>query len=198
MADPEVKIELTESNQAELDRVEASIQPAPARAKSKVDANIKEFKTGDVLFKQGTKGGDLFFIKKGSVELNVRDAESGNERVIATVNERSVLGTMSFLEGEPRSATATCKTDVTCVLVTQTHRENLLKQVPAWFKVLLKDLSGNLRSLNEQHVRVVAENEILQKRVKIMKAKLGEGKDSTEGDKESKITSDAPARPTLE
>lgn len=185
MANPEAKMEPTKADGAEPDRDDDAVEPASISGKSKVEPNHKEFKMGEVLFKQGAKGGDLFFIKKGLVELKVRDGESGNERTVATVKERSVLGTMSFLEGEPRSATAVCKTDVTCVVVTQTHREKLLKQVPPWFKVLLKDLSGNLRLLNEQHVRTVAENEILHKRVKIMKARLGEDKEAAETDPES-------------
>ena len=74
------------------------------------------FGIGQVLFKQGEKGGDLYFIKTGQIELTVR-SEAGETAVVAVLGERSVIGTMSFLEGEPRSATAKCLSEVKAVVI---------------------------------------------------------------------------------
>ena len=38
--------------------------------------------------------------------------------------------------------------------------------MPTWFAVLLKDLSSNLRRLNEQFTHLKAQNELLEKRLK--------------------------------
>lgn len=119
---------------------------------------------GQTLFRQGEKGGELFFIKSGKVELTVRD-ENGNSAVVATVGDKSVLGTMSFLEGDTRSATATALTEVKCVVVNQAQREKLLKTVPPWFAVLVKDLSSSLRRINGDYAQLKAENELLKKRL---------------------------------
>ncbi len=129
------------------------------------------FGIGQVLFKQGEKGGDLYFIKSGQVELTVR-SEAGETAVVAVLGERSVIGTMSFLEGEPRSATAKCLTEVKAVVVKQGVRERLLATIPKWFFVVVKDLSGNLRKLDEKYANLLAENETLKKRVDFMKKKL--------------------------
>jgi CRP/FNR family cyclic AMP-dependent transcriptional regulator len=129
------------------------------------------FGTGQLLFKQGDKGGDLYFVKSGQVELTVR-SETGETAVVAVLGERSVIGTMSFLEGEARSATAKCITEVKAVVVKQAVRERLLATIPKWFFVVVKDLSGNLRKLDEKYAGLLAENETLKKRVEFMKRKL--------------------------
>jgi CRP/FNR family cyclic AMP-dependent transcriptional regulator len=129
------------------------------------------FGTGQLLFKQGDKGGDLYFVKSGQVELTVR-SETGETAVVAVLGERSVIGTMSFLEGEARSATAKCLTEVKAVVVKQAVRERLLATIPKWFFVVVKDLSGNLRKLDEKYANLLAENETLKKRVEFMKRKL--------------------------
>ena len=143
-------------------------------AEQKPETKHTEFEKGSLLFKQGSRGGELFFIKEGEVELIVRDTESMTERVVAQVGENSVLGTMTFLEGEARSATARCLTAVKAIVVGQIQREKLLTQVPLWFKVLLKDLSSNLRNLNEEYVRNASKNEVLEKRIALMKSRFKE------------------------
>ena len=129
------------------------------------------FGVGQILFKQGEKGGDLYFVKAGQVELTVR-SEAGESAVVAVLGERSVIGTMSFLEGEARSATAKCITEVKAVVVKQGVRERLLASIPKWFFVVVKDLSGHLRKLDEKYADLLAENETLKKRVEFMKKKL--------------------------
>jgi CRP-like cAMP-binding protein len=126
------------------------------------------FGQGQFLFRQGEKGGELFFIKAGKVEVSVR-TEGGEAAVVATVGEKSVLGTMSFLENDPRSATAKAITEVKAVVINQAQREKLLKTVPAWFAVLVKDLSSSLRRLNVEFATVKAENETLKKRLEAYK-----------------------------
>ena len=69
---------------------------------------------GQVLFRQNEKGGDLYFIKTGTVELSVRDEETGTEAIVATIGDRSVIGTMSF-RGAPRSAATIAKGEVKLV-----------------------------------------------------------------------------------
>jgi CRP-like cAMP-binding protein len=129
------------------------------------------FGAGQILFKQGEKGGDLYFVKSGQVELTVR-SEAGETAVVAVLGERNVIGTMSFLEGDARSATAKCITEVKAVVVKQGMREKLLASIPKWFFVVVKDLSGNLRKLDEKYANLLTENETLKKRIEFMKKKL--------------------------
>ncbi len=122
---------------------------------------------GQTLFRQGEKGGELYFIKSGKVELSVRD-DAGATAVIAVLSDKSVLGTMSFLENDPRSATAKALTEVKMVVVNQAQREKLLKTVPPWFAVLVKDLSSSLRRTNVEFAHLKDENEKMKKRLALL------------------------------
>lgn len=122
---------------------------------------------GRTLFKQGDKGGDLYFIMTGKVELSIKDEATGSETVIATVGNKSVIGTMSFLEGDPRSATATTKSEVKYIMIAQGQRDKLLEQVPSWLQVLVKDLSASLRRNNENFIKLKTENDLLKKKFEV-------------------------------
>ena len=51
------------------------------------------------------------------------------------------------------------------------QRERLLKTIPNWFFLIVKDLSLNLRRLDEKYAALVADNETLKKRVEFLKKK---------------------------
>lgn len=129
-----------------------------------MDPKEMTYGIGQVLFRQDEKGGKLYFIKSGEVELLVKNSENKSEAVVAKVGPQSVLGTMTFLENEPRSATAKVTKEVKCIEVNEIMREKLLASVPNWFKVLLKDLSGNLRNLNNEYAVVVNKLDSLNKK----------------------------------
>lgn len=122
---------------------------------------------GRTLFKQGDKGGDLYFITKGIVELSVRDAESGQDVILATLKDKNVIGTMSFVAGDPRSATAIAKTELEYVVITQGQRDKLLTDVPVWVKVVMKDLAATIRSSNEAYAMLKTEHEKLEKKYEL-------------------------------
>ncbi|MBL6991242.1 MAG: Crp/Fnr family transcriptional regulator [Bacteriovoracaceae bacterium] len=140
---------------------------------------VSTFGEGQFLFKQGDQGGELYVIKSGEVELTVIDIHSGEQVIVAVVTAPTVLGTMTFLEGDKRSATARAKSTVTCTVVNQEQRQELLKQTPPWLKSLLKDMSSNLRALNSKYSKLTKEyealkqeHETLQKRVEYQRKYL--------------------------
>ncbi|MFK7823306.1 MAG: cyclic nucleotide-binding domain-containing protein [Oligoflexales bacterium] len=120
---------------------------------------------GQTLFRQGEKGGDLYFIKAGEVELSVRDEETGKEAIVAICGPKSVIGTMSFLEDEPRSASAKVKSEIKCTKISQLQRDRMMKTIPNWFRILVKDLSGNIRRTNKIFIKLNAEIDLLKKKV---------------------------------
>jgi CRP-like cAMP-binding protein len=156
-----------------------------------MEQKVKKFQPGEIICKQGQRGGELFFIKSGKIELIVRHPETGVDAVVGTVGERSVIGTMSFLEGDVRSATAKCLTEVECVVVDAQQREKLLEQIPAWFKVLIKELTGNIRRFNDDYSRLKTNYEILEKRFNILKKKEGGIEEAEKGEKTDKTNKSA-------
>ena len=122
---------------------------------------------GRSLFKQGEKGGDLYFIKSGEVELQVKSEDSGKEAIVATLGSQSIIGTMSFLEGDKRSATAVTKTEVKFIRIKQQQKEALLSQVPKWLRLLVKDLTISIRKINENYVKTLDELNVLKKKLDV-------------------------------
>ena len=150
------------------------------------DPNLKTFGAGQVLFKEGEKGGNLFFIKSGQVELSVQDKATGETVVVSVVGDQSVLGTVTFLESEPRSATAKCLSEVKCVVVTEVQRQKLLDSIPKWFRILVKDLAKNLRRANEKYSEIQKKHELLEKRYQVLKRKLEAAEAEAEAEEEAK------------
>ncbi len=130
------------------------------------------FGAGRTLFKQGDRDRDLFFVVRGEIDLIVRDEASGTEVLIETIKDKSVLGTMSFLEGEARSATAITKTEVTLVKINQSVRDKIFKSVPNWFGVLVKDLANSIRRLDMKYLKLVAELDNCKKQLAIKEKQL--------------------------
>lgn len=110
----------------------------------------RSYEEGARLFVEGEEGGPLFFILSGEVELSVKSKITNTRSVVAVKGKKSVLGILSFLEGCQRNATGTAKTKVDCIVIDQGQRRKLLKAIPQWFSILVKDLSKTLRRLSSE------------------------------------------------
>jgi CRP-like cAMP-binding protein len=140
---------------------------------------------GRTLFKQGDKGGDLYFVTKGIVELSVREEETGQDVVIATLKDKNVIGTMSFVAGDPRSTTAIVKSEIEYVIITQGQRDKLLADVPIWLKVVIKDLAATIRSSNESFASLKTEFDKLRKKLELKEKQKKELEEKLEKNNET-------------
>ena len=65
------------------------------------DAMFKcEYKTGDIIIKQGDDGDNFYVIHKGKVDILV------NEVKVVTISEGDSFGELALIYGTPRAATA--------------------------------------------------------------------------------------------
>jgi putative ABC transport system ATP-binding protein len=69
-----------------------------------------KLKAGDVLFEQGSRGGRIYVVEDGEIEL-VRVRETGAEERLATSRRGDYFGELGPLLGFPRAATARARTD---------------------------------------------------------------------------------------
>ena len=76
-----------------------------------VQSSLREFKAGEIIFKQGEFGRELFVVKSGKVELRV------GSHVLDTLSSQNIFGELALIDAAPRSATAVALTDVTLVAV---------------------------------------------------------------------------------
>jgi CRP/FNR family transcriptional regulator, cyclic AMP receptor protein len=110
----------------------------------------KSAKKGSTLFKEGETGDVLLVVLEGKVAVTKREA------VLATLEAGSVLGEMSLLGGDTRSATAAAATDVKYLAIGKAPFQKLLaKDNLAALKVvhnLALVMSKRLAMINEKLV----------------------------------------------
>ena len=105
-------------------------------------APVRNFKAGDVIFREGDPAEELFVVKTGSVEIRV-----GN-RLLDTLPERSIFGEMALIDRGPRSATAVAATDTTLVPVGEKQFLFLVTRTPYFALNVMRVLTQRLRSSN--------------------------------------------------
>ncbi len=73
----------------------------------------RTFKAGETIFALGDAGDELFLIRRGEVRILLQ-VEAGHSHHISTFGRGAFFGEMSFLDGNPRSASAIayCDTDL--------------------------------------------------------------------------------------
>lgn len=67
------------------------------------EMKIQEFREGDLIFREGDHGDELFVVIQGSVSIFIIDKE-GKEVILSTITPGSFFGEMSIIEQAPRSA----------------------------------------------------------------------------------------------
>ena len=105
-------------------------------------APVRDYKAGDVIFKEGDPAEELFVVKSGTVEIRL-----GN-RLLDTLPERSIFGEMALIDHGPRSATAIAATDVTLVPVGEKQFLFLVSRTPYFALNVMRVLVQRLRTSN--------------------------------------------------
>ncbi len=110
--------------------------------------------TGDVLFRAGDPGDSLYLVRKGKVELWVKD-HVGEKIVLAVAESGDFFGELSLLDNGPRAATAQALEDAELLIL---DREDLLL-------FLRKKPDAALDILTVMGQRIRNSDELVRKRV---------------------------------
>jgi CRP/FNR family transcriptional regulator, cyclic AMP receptor protein len=105
-------------------------------------APVREFKAGDIIFKEGDSGAEFYVIKSGKVDIQL-----GN-RLLGTLGDHDIFGEMALIDTAPRSATAVAKTDVTLVPVGEKQFLFMVSRTPYFALNVMRTLARRLRSIN--------------------------------------------------
>ena len=112
--------------------------------------NSKEFKSGQVIFKQGDSELCMYDIQSGRVGIYSAYG-TPDEKQIAVLSIGEIVGETGLLDRVPRTATAVALDDDTVLL--EIREENLkdyfLKE-PEKLLLLMRNLSGRLREINSK------------------------------------------------
>jgi CRP/FNR family transcriptional regulator, cyclic AMP receptor protein len=106
-------------------------------------APVREFRTGDVIFREGDVAPELFIVQSGDVEIRL-----GN-RVLETLGQYGIFGEMALIDGAPRSATAVAATDVKLVAVGEKQFLFLISNTPHFALNVMRIMARRLRATNK-------------------------------------------------
>jgi CRP-like cAMP-binding protein len=100
----------------------------------------------EVLLNEGEKSASMFWVQQG--QLVVTKKRLNEEVVLGHVFSGELVGEISFLDEQPRSATVKAVTDCELIEIPHDTFLNTFKNQPKWLEVLVKTLAERLRKAN--------------------------------------------------
>jgi len=114
-------------------------------------ARPRQFKSGEVIFEEGSVGDSIFVIAKGEIEI-LQKSNGGGEQTIAVLGSPSFFGEMSLIDKERRSATARPRSSCDLLQLSVENLAAFRRQYREGFIFLLiniaRMLSARLREAN--------------------------------------------------
>lgn len=108
-----------------------------ARARLAGSARPRLYGAGEVIVRQGDAGRSSFLVGRGEVRVSV----APDDREVARLGSGDVFGEMSWLTGEPRSATVTAACDTVVFELDDTTLHQLASGSPSVLETLAKAVS---------------------------------------------------------
>lgn len=103
---------------------------------------------GSFLTRQGQDGGLMFLLVEGEAEVLARDDSADGHRVIGRLRAGDVVGELSLIDGQARSATVRAVTDVHVLEMVQDDFHKLITMSPKFVRNLLRALSLRVREMD--------------------------------------------------
>src|SRR5271168_5257764 len=107
----------------------------------------RESRAGEVLFREGETGEEMFVIQSGVVRISKH--VGGEERPLATLGRGEFVGEMAILNEKPRTATATVVEDATLLVIGAKTLEFMISNNSEIALRLIKRLARRLDSADE-------------------------------------------------
>ena len=108
----------------------------------------KEFKRGEVLFREGEPGKEMYVVQAGKVNITKTVRET--EKILATLGAGEFFGEMSILNHKPRSAGAVVAEDAKLLVIDPKTFEAMIRGNVEIAVRLIKKLSDRLQEADEQ------------------------------------------------
>lgn len=105
----------------------------------KRERNTKNFRAGETIFALGDPSDCMYVLEAGNVEITL------DGRLLELVEPDGVFGEMGLVNGKPRSATATAKTDCTIVVLNQGDFYFLVQHAPFFAIQVMQVLAERVR-----------------------------------------------------
>ncbi len=115
----------------------------------------REFKQGQIIFKDGDPGPSMYILIEGKVEIykNIGD----HKTVLAVLEKGMMMGEMGVIDSRPRSASAVALTDVTVMQISREMFKQRLESVPKWMQSFFSIMGERLRVANRHQNLLMSE-----------------------------------------
>lgn len=106
----------------------------------------KQLKENEVLLREGEKSDSMYWVQKG--QLIVSKRRQNEEVILGHIFEGELVGEISFLDQEARSATVKALNDCDLIEIPRETIEGIFKSQPKWLEILVMTLAERLRKAN--------------------------------------------------
>ncbi|MGD0282615.1 MAG: cyclic nucleotide-binding domain-containing protein, partial [Dissulfurispiraceae bacterium] len=106
-----------------------------------------EFRRDETLCRQGDAGDAAFIVVEGKVSVSVSDS-AGESRELAIIGPLEMVGEMSLLTGDPRSATVSALTNVKVLRLRKERFDDLIRKHISFLHHLNRLLSKKIWNRN--------------------------------------------------
>ncbi|MGH2730594.1 MAG: Crp/Fnr family transcriptional regulator [Actinomycetota bacterium] len=111
----------------------------------------RRYPKGSTLFNEGESSDRVFVVTEGQAKLSFF-TDDGREILLAVRGPGEIIGEMSAIDGEPRSATATAMESVEALVMTSDGFESFITDNPRVGLLLLQMLSRRLRDADRKRI----------------------------------------------
>jgi len=112
--------------------------------------DLRSYKKGDIIFREGDAGDNLFIIKEG--KIGIFRGKAGALVLLSTMGPGEIFGEMAILGSQKdshfRIATAQAVEDSTLISINKFKMRIILSKVPHWFIVLFNSVTERLRHMD--------------------------------------------------
>lgn len=98
------------------------------------------------LMREGEESKKMYWLQSG--QMVVVKSRKYEEVVLGHIYSGELVGEMSFLDGEPRSASVKALIECELIEIPQDAFTKIVQSQPKWFQTLLKTLCERLRKAN--------------------------------------------------
>ena len=109
-------------------------------------ANKKKLEKDELLIREGENSHTMYWLQDG--QLVVIKRRGTEEVVLGHIFAGELVGEMSFLDNEPRSASVKAITDCELIEIPREAFDKVFSTQPPWFQGLVKTLTDRLRKAN--------------------------------------------------
>jgi tetratricopeptide (TPR) repeat protein len=100
-------------------------------------AKVKNFKAGDVIWREGEMGSSILCITSGKVEVKAKNL-FGKEVKLAELKERDFLGEVAYITKKPRTATIIALEDTEVLEFEESAMDEIISKFPEVKKIMEK------------------------------------------------------------